>query len=125
LFLFLKAHEARAALGESRKEVHARYQTIVFGERQTTTKKSFAAEFRFRGFVVKVIYVGDQSVDETFSEIPSEENALKLLRELHPDAEWKEDRHDPQRTTWKAGVFTATYAERKLRLVINGVETGR
>jgi len=125
LFLLLSYHGARAALGESRRDVHARYRTIVFGERQTAAKKSFLEEFRFRGLTVSVIYVDDQSVQETFSEIASGENALKLLQELHPDAEWKEDKRDPKRTIWKAGVFVATYAERKLKLVVNGIETGR
>ena len=125
LFLLLPAHGARAALGETRKEVHARYQNIIFGERQTTTKKSLFEQFRFREWTVSVIYVDDQSVEESFSEIATRESALKLLRELHPDAEWKEDQGDAKRSTWKSGVFTATYGERKLKIAINGVATGR
>jgi hypothetical protein len=125
LFLFLRAHDVPAALGESRKEIHARYQTIIFGERLTTTKRSLVEQFRFRGLIIDVIYVDDQSVEETFRKIESPESALKLLRELHPDAEWMEDQRDAKQTTWKSGVFAATYQEGKLKLAINGVKTGR
>ena len=121
LALFLPS-SLLAALGESRSEVFARYERPTFTTRETTLKRSSAAEFEWRAYRVSVLFVDRISVREVFRGIASAEAAKKLLEELHPELEWKAVRTDGKVHTWESGVYSAEYSDRKLRLNTKGTE---